>query len=106
MKISVDPVVVYKNTGPDEVDAEFSYRRLVQGEIDVITFASPSAAVNFVKLFSLEMIAAIDKKVKIAVVGPTTAEAVAGLGLHPDIVAQQSTMMGLLDAIDDYYETT
>ena len=101
----VDPIVIYKNTGPDEIDAEFSYRRLLRGEIDVVSFASPSAAVNFVKLFSLEKIASIDKKTKFAVVGSTTADAVRKVGMHPDIIARQATIAGLLDAIEDYFDS-
>ncbi len=101
---SVDPVVVYKNAGPDETEAELAYRHLVQGEIDVVTFASPSAAANFVRLFSLEKIAAMDRRTRIAVIGPTTASAVRELGMHPDIVAREATMTGLLVAIEEYYD--
>ena len=99
----VDPVVVYKNTGPDEVDAEFVYRRLVAGEIDVVTFASPSAAINFVKRFSPEKISSMDKRTTIAVIGSTTAEEVRNLGIHVDVVARHSTIEGLLDAIEEHY---
>ncbi|MEK9138743.1 MAG: uroporphyrinogen-III synthase [Bacteroidota bacterium] len=100
---NVDPVVVYKNTGPDEVDAEIVYRRLVAGEVDVITFASPSAATNFVRLFPLERMALMDKRTKIAVIGPTTEEAVKNLGVRVDIVARRSTIEGLINAIEEYY---
>ena len=99
----VEPVIVYKNTGPDEADVESTYHRLAQGEIDVITFASPSAGVNFVKLFPPERIASMEKKARIAVVGPTTEEAVRKLGLQPDIIAARATMTGMLDAIEEYF---
>jgi len=101
---TVDPVVCYRNAGPDEVDAEFVYRRLVAGEIDVVTFASPSAAINFVKLFSLEKMASMDKRTKIAVIGTTTEEEVRNLGIQVDVVAKQSTIKGLLDAIEEHYD--
>ena len=101
----VDPVIVYRTTGPDEADADSTYSRLISGEIDVITFASPSAAANFVKLFSLDKIASLGRKLKIAVVGSTTADATRKLGLHPDIVAGEATMTGLLDAIENFFNT-
>src|SRR5437867_2875287 len=100
---TVDSVIVYKNTGPDEVNADLVYRRLVAGEIDVITFASPSAAINFMKLFPPERMALMDRRTKIAVIGPTTEDAVRNFGVRVDIVAQQSTVEGLVDAIDEYY---
>jgi uroporphyrinogen III methyltransferase/synthase len=99
---AVDPIVCYRNKGPDEVDAEFVYRRFAAGEIDFVTFASPSAAINFVKLFPAEKMAPIHGRTKIAVIGPTTEEEVRELGLQVDIVAKQSTIEGLLDAIEEY----
>lgn len=100
----VDPVVVYRNAGPDEVDAELVYKRLVAGEIDVITFASPSAAKNFVNLFPLAKMALMDKRIKIAVIGPTTEEAAKRLGLRVDIMPPRATVVDFVNAIDEYYE--
>ncbi len=102
---TVDPVIVYRNAGPSETDTERVYRKLLAGEIDVITFASPSAAINFMKLFPLERMATMDKRTTIAVIGPTTNDAMSGLGVHVDIVAQKSTVEGLLDAIEEHYNT-
>lgn len=100
---AIDPVTVYKNTGPDEAEGEALYRHMMAGEIDVVTFASPSAAANFLKLFPAEKLAELEKQPAIAVIGPTTREAVADLGVQADIVAKQSTVEGLLDAIEEYY---
>lgn len=101
---TVDPVVCYRNTGPDEVDAEFVYHRLVAGEIDVVTFVSSSAAINFVKLFPPEKMASMHKRTKIAVIGPTTEEEMKNLGVQVDIVAKKATIEELLDAIEEYYD--
>jgi uroporphyrinogen III methyltransferase/synthase len=100
---TVDPVTVYRNTGPDEADAQAVYRHFAAGEIDVVTFASPSAALNFVALFPPEKLATMEKQPTIAVIGPTTKEAVTSLGMQVDIVAHQSTVEGLLDAINEHY---
>jgi uroporphyrinogen III methyltransferase/synthase len=69
-----------------------------------VTFASPSAAINFVKLFPPEKMASMDKRTKIAVIGATTEEEVTSLGIQVDVVAKQSTITGLLDAIEDHYD--
>ena len=101
---SVDPVIVYRTTGPNAVDAEAVYRRLVAGDIDVITFASPSSAINFVKLFPREKMALKHKHIKIAVIGPTTEDALRTLNVPVDVVARRSTIEGLLDAIEECYK--
>ena len=100
---TVDPVVVYVTSGPEEIGAGLVYRKLVEGDIDVITFASPSAATNFVKLFPPEKMALMHKRTRIAVIGPTTLECMESLRMKVDIVAKQATIDGLLDAIEEYY---
>jgi uroporphyrinogen-III synthase len=96
--------MVYRNTGPNEADAELVYNKLISGEIDVVTFASPSAAINFARLFPRGKMAMMDKRLRTAVIGPTTEEAVRNLGMKVDIVARQSTVESLTDAIQSYYE--
>ena len=41
---------------------------------------------------------------KIACIGPITAEAVRDSGLMPDIVAKQYTVSGLVDALEVFFE--
>lgn len=101
---SVDTVVVYKTTEADGSGSEEIIRQLSGGQIDVVTFASPSAAQNFVKMLSEEEVAHIHQRTKIAVIGPSTAEAVRSLGLALDIVATTSTARGLVEAITDHFD--
>ena len=100
----VDTVIVYNTVPADERDAGDIRQRLANGEIDVVTFASPSAAENFFKLVSPLDGARLSERTKIAVIGPTTGETVRRLGLDPDIVARESTVSGLVRAIELYYE--
>jgi uroporphyrinogen-III synthase len=100
---TVDQVVVYANRGPDEVESEHVYEQLVAGDIDVITFASPSAARSFLTIFSMEKLSQAHVRVRIAVIGPTTEQAVRALGLRVDIVSSKATVEGLVDAIEQYY---
>jgi uroporphyrinogen-III synthase/uroporphyrinogen III methyltransferase/synthase len=76
---------------------------VLSGEFDVLTFASPSAAVNFGTLFRAEELRAVPDHARIAVIGPSTADAVRVLGLEADIVARESTARGLVHSIDEYY---
>ena len=101
---SVNPVVVYKTTEADGSGSEEIMRQLTAGQIDVVTFASPSAAQNFVKMSSGEEVARIHEHTKIAVIGPSTAEAARSLGLPVDIVATTSTANGLVESIAEYFD--
>ena len=99
----VDTVTVYVTSKPDAGVCASTVRRVLSGEFDVVTFASPSAAANFASLFSPEELAAVSGRVKIAVIGPTTAEAAGRLGLAADVVARESTARGLVEAIEKFY---
>jgi uroporphyrinogen III methyltransferase / synthase len=70
---------------------------LTNGEIDIITFTSSSTVKNFVKLIG----ASVPEGVKIACIGPITAQTVEEYGLKPDIVAEESTVEGLVTAISE-----
>lgn len=100
----VDPVIVYNNIEPEKEESDELYEQLVSGSIDVITFASPSAAINFLKVIPLKKVQQLRSTPKFAVIGPTTKEAVVKLGLTPDIVAQKSTVNGLVESIEAYYD--
>lgn len=94
---------VYATEKPEGLPAEGFVRRVLSGEFDVVTFASPSAAASFRSLFSPLDLSAVPDHAKIAVIGPTTADAVLACGLPVDIIAYESTARGLVQAIDDFY---
>ncbi len=98
----IDPIIVYKTEQADSNGAETVWKLFADGKIDIVTFTSPSAAVNFAKMIPLGRFAEIPKHPKIAVIGPTTEQAVRDLGFTADIVAKDSTIIGLLDAIAAY----
>jgi uroporphyrinogen III methyltransferase/synthase len=76
-------------------------RRLVSGKIDVITFTSSSTVTNLVAAFQDEPLPV--NQVKIACIGPRTAEAATGTGLKVDILASEQTISGLVAAIEEYF---
>ncbi|MBI5471143.1 MAG: uroporphyrinogen-III synthase [Ignavibacteriae bacterium] len=100
---NVDSVDVYQNSPPnDEVMSELR-QRFLKREFDIVTFASPSGANNFARAISPEMFIQIQNHIRIAVIGPTTREAVRELGFKVDIEAEKSTALGLVEAICKFF---
>jgi uroporphyrinogen III methyltransferase/synthase len=98
--VTVAPV--YQNVPPqgrkDELRAELS-----SGTVDVITFTSSSTVTNFLTMLDAkdeaELHELLHDKVKIAVIGPVTAETVRKQGLKVDIQPERYTIDDLADAI-------
>jgi uroporphyrinogen-III synthase len=100
---TVDAVTVYVTEKPSGLVAASFVRRVLGGEFDVVTFASPSAALNFASLFESAELGHIPDCAKIAVIGPSTADAARAAGLPADMLAREATSQGLVQCIDDYY---
>ena len=79
------------------------YGLLLEGRIDVVTFASPSAVRSFVKIYGAEPAADLLKNTVVAVIGPVTAEATRHLGLPVTIQPSTFTIAALVDAIAAHY---
>ncbi len=102
--VTVAPV--YRNVPPkgrrDELCAQ-----LREGEIDLLTFTSSSTVTNFLTMVdadSPEQLRKLLDGVKIAAIGPITAETVTDNGLTVDIQPDNYTIIDMVDAIVDYYE--
>ncbi|MCB0129467.1 MAG: uroporphyrinogen-III synthase [Caldilineaceae bacterium] len=70
-------------------------RALIRNGVDIVTFTSPSTVNNFFAAIPPAHIG----DAKIAVIGPTTGEAVRTWGLEVDMMPAEYTMQGLLRAI-------
>ena len=95
----VDVVTAYRTVAVP--GAPGAIERLRSGEIDVITFASPSAVENFVAL-TPDAVAAVSLA-RVAVIGPITREACERLGVRVDIEAAPYTIAGLIDAMEQHF---
>lgn len=71
------------------------------GKIDIITFTSSSTVSNLVIALGDEKVT-LDS-VKVACIGPKTAEVATRAGLRVDIVASEHTIPGLISAIEEYF---
>jgi len=102
----VEKIVVYATLPPPEAATSALGGRVLAGEFDVVTFASPSAAEHFAALFTAAERALVPSRCRVAAIGGATAEALHLLGLPPDIVARESTARGLVESITDYFAGT
>jgi uroporphyrinogen III methyltransferase/synthase len=78
-------------------------RRLLTPSPDVITFTSSSTAANFSRLAGTNNVAELLRGVAIASIGPITSETIRKLGLAVTIEAEESTMAGLVRAIEGHF---
>ena len=95
-------IAMYRTVMPPEVSPG-ARRMIVDGDIDVITLASPSAVANLMTIMGEQR--GFVQRATIACIGPVTAEAAADLGLTVDIVAGEHTIAGLVEAMEDYFGT-
>jgi uroporphyrinogen III methyltransferase/synthase len=97
----VEVVEAYRTVVPQLSDEEL--RRLLTPSPDVITFTSSSTAANFSRLAGANNVAELLRGVAIASIGPITSETIRKLGLAVTIEAEESTMAGLVRAIEGHF---
>jgi uroporphyrinogen III methyltransferase/synthase len=107
---SMELVELLEQAGADVLDAaiytaieqksesNWLIEKIGRGEIDWLTFASPSSARMFFEQIPIQIINS--GNVKVASIGPTTSEQLKNLGVRVDVTAGEHTIDGLLDAIE------
>jgi uroporphyrinogen III methyltransferase/synthase len=101
--VLVDTVEVYRTLPAAPEEAESLWQKLSGRAIDVVAFASPSAAASFAAVYPADRLGPLSGITAVAVIGSTTAQAVRELGWEPGIVARESTMAGMLNAIVTHF---
>jgi uroporphyrinogen III methyltransferase/synthase len=96
----VDVVTAYRTRGSGRNKKELE-TFLKEGKVHVITFTSPSTVANFMEIMGKGFL--LPEKVKIACIGPVTAAAVHKAGLPVDILQENYTIPGLVDALAGYF---
>ncbi len=99
----VHNVPVYKNVKPLQTDGRKLWKHLESKAIDVLTFCSPSALMNFSTFVSSDRLRLLRRDVPIAVIGPTTRDAAQKKGYEVAIMGTVATVKGLVRAIDEFY---
>jgi uroporphyrinogen III methyltransferase/synthase len=73
-----------------------------KGDVDVITFTSPSILKNFMAIMGEDF--HLPAGIRIACIGPVTAAAVKKAGLKIDIMPERYTIPGLVEAMVDFFD--
>jgi uroporphyrinogen III methyltransferase/synthase len=97
---TVQEIAVYR-TLPDVEALSRAKEMLLLNQLDVVTFTSSSTVTNLMTAFgdNREPL----KGVRVACIGPKTAETAIKAGLKPDAVAKEHTISGLVDAIEELF---
>ena len=90
--LQVEVVETYRAVPPPNLKQRLN--EVLPG-IDLLTFTSSSSVRHFVDAVG----ARPDSRTRVACIGPVTAQTAADLGLRVDIIAQEFTARGLVDAI-------
>jgi uroporphyrinogen III methyltransferase/synthase len=98
----VDVVEAYRTVAPKSDPAPLR-ARFGAGEIDVTTFTSSSTVKNFGTIFGPADLPRLLAQTAVACIGPITEETAKGLGIRVDVVAKDYTIVGLTDAIVEYF---
>jgi uroporphyrinogen III methyltransferase/synthase len=98
---TVDELTLYLSAPPADPPADV-LERIRGGEVDIVTFTSSSTVRNLATLLDgdLEPL----RRAVVACIGPQTAETAEELGMPPEVVAEEHTVPGLVEALVDYFE--
>jgi uroporphyrinogen III methyltransferase/synthase len=96
----VSELTLYLAAPPTEPPAS-ALARIRGGEIDAVTFTSSSTVRNLATLMGGDLSPLRDAV--IACIGPQTAEAAAEAGLPPQVVADERSVAGLVDALRTHF---
>ena len=91
-------VDVYRTVLEEEADQDI-IQRLVDGDIDLVTFTSSSTVRNFAKILGDDRLEKVKSAAQFASIGPITTETAEVLGIPIHTEADQHDIPGLVEAI-------
>jgi uroporphyrinogen III methyltransferase/synthase len=100
MGAKVDVITAYRTVRSDRNASEI-LPLMEEGKVDVITFTSPSTVIHFLGIMGPGF--TLPSQVRIACIGPVTADAARKAGLTVDILQERYTIPELVDAIAAHY---
>jgi uroporphyrinogen-III synthase len=72
---------------------------LLDGGVDVVTFTSPPGVMLLTEMLNNRPAADVLSPLTVACIGPSTADAARALGVRVDVVAEEHTVEGLVEAL-------
>lgn len=103
-KFGADAVkcAVYQNKVPEK--NEVNIDDLIKFNADLFIFTSPSTFFNFIYILEIDKPIEFFKEKIIAVIGPTTRDALVEKGIVPNIIPNNYDMKNLIEEINIYYK--
>jgi uroporphyrinogen-III synthase len=98
-------VIAYCTQRPTEVDQD-ALRKIAEGESDAVLFFSPSAVQHFKELVGAERLRLLPDKLAILAVGPVTAKALRDAGMSHFVVASDTNVASVVEALEHYFSDT
>ncbi|MCX6549811.1 MAG: uroporphyrinogen-III C-methyltransferase [Acidobacteria bacterium] len=80
------------------------YKMLLEQQIDVVTFASPSTVKEFADIHGADAVADVLRTTLVACVGPVTAQTAQALGMTPAIVPAEYSMAAMVAAVVRHFK--
>lgn len=102
---TIDVVEAYRTEAPESAKTAALVKRMKAGEVDVVTFTSSSTVTNFLALLDTYGGSGLLAGVTVACIGPITAETAQEGGLSAEVVAEDYTIEGLVEALIKYFAT-
>ncbi|MHC4662901.1 MAG: uroporphyrinogen-III synthase [Planctomycetota bacterium] len=99
----VDVVVAYQTVQESEHTLE-SKKSLLNGPVDAVTFASPSAARNLADILGKADFTLLSMRIPFFSIGPTTTKTLRRLGAPPAAEAKPHTLEGIIEALEKHFE--
>ena len=100
----VHTVPIYDTVKSEGKGREVLEKKIINGEIDMITFTSSSTVTNFVGMFESSPANLLLGKVRIAAIGPSTAETAKQYGLAVDVMPNTASVDALAQEIVRFYD--
>ena len=98
----VTEVVAYRTLRPASMGKE-ELNRVVDGQADAILFFSPSAVQHFAEIVGSQGLRGLQDKLAITAVGPVTAKALREAGVGRVVVASDTTVASVIDALEKHF---
>lgn len=95
----VEKIAIYRTSLATEIDEEIKGRMIKDG-VDIIIFTSSSTVKGFCNLMGDKLEAF--KNAVVACIGPVTASTALEMGLKVDVIAEEHTVRGLINALKEY----
>jgi uroporphyrinogen III methyltransferase/synthase len=101
----VTDLIAYRTEpgNPDSPAAQALYRQLLEGQVDAVTFTSPTALRRFATLVGEEQAADLLNTTVVVAVGPVTAAAARELGIAAPLVPARFTVDGLVELLTAHF---